>query len=166
MTESISEEIERGLELVNEGRIEEALILIKKLAKVEALTEEEKLRSYIIKGNCLNQLGRSTEALELGERVYKEGIRIKKPLLSIDGCFTKFWALFNLGRRFKIPEEIKKCEKLLKSILGETDSEIIQREAGVKFMKGYFLYWKDEYDEALNYFKEVLPIIKQSKDFF
>ena len=94
MTESISEEIERGLELVNEGRIEEALILIKKLAKVEALTEEEKLRSYIIKGNCLNQLGRSTEALELGERVYKEGIRIKKPLLSIDGCFTKFLALF------------------------------------------------------------------------
>lgn len=167
MPDPITEEIEHGRKLLNEGKIEEALSLIEELEKKRELTGEEKLRSQIIKGNCLNSLGKSNEALRIGELAYQEGIRLKKPLLSIDAIFPIKWgALFSLGRRFEIPEEIRKCEIILKSTIKEPKSEIEQREASVDFMKGYFLYWKDEYDDALNYFEKVLPIFKQSADLF
>ena len=166
MPDLISEEIEHGLKLLNEGKVEEALLLMRKLTAKEELTEEEKLRSLILEGTCLSFLGKSTESLRMGERAYQEGIRLKKPLLSIDACGIKFGALFNLGRRFEIPEEIRRCKTLLKSTIKEPESEIIQRKALLDYMKGYFLYWKDEYDKALDYFETSLPFFKHYDQLF
>ena len=61
MPDPITEEIEHGRNLLNEGKIEEALSLIEELEKKRELTGEEKLRSQIIKGNCLNSFGKFNE---------------------------------------------------------------------------------------------------------
>ncbi|MHA2008829.1 MAG: tetratricopeptide repeat protein [Promethearchaeota archaeon] len=162
MSESISVEIEQGWKLFNEGKIEETLSLVNILANREDFTDDVKLTLKILEGYCLNTMGNFTESLRIGELAYQEGIRLKKPLLSIDACVINFWSLFFLGRRFEIPEEISKCEIMLKSSKNEPQSEIEQREASVDFMKGYYLFWKDEYDQSLEYIEKSLIGFKTS----
>ena len=68
MPNSIPEEINKGWQLLNEGKEEEALDLMIKFEKRENLIPEINLKSQILKGFLLNSLGRFEERLEMKEK--------------------------------------------------------------------------------------------------
>ena len=88
------DEIERGWQLLNEGKDNEVLQLIKILEKNEVLTPEESLKIQILKGNLFFLLGNYQESLKISKIVYNESMRINKPLLSIDAIYIEWVTLF------------------------------------------------------------------------
>ncbi|MHA2282546.1 MAG: tetratricopeptide repeat protein [Promethearchaeota archaeon] len=159
----IVEELKRGFELLNEGKVEEALQLITIFEKKEDLTLEDKLKCQILKGILFYHLGRIDEALKIGEVAYQESLRLEKPLLSIDAIIAKYRALRNTGRRYnsELWEFITYTEDVLKSTLKETPSEIEQREAFLNNMKGELYFREYELDHALDSLQKSLVILER-----
>lgn len=161
MTDSILEEIERGWQLLNEGRERDALNLIIEIEKEKNLKPTPKLRCQILKGLIFFLLGKFEEALEIGRQTFKESINLKKPLLSIDATYVKWGALYLMERATETWEDIKYCEELINSPLHGTDSEIEQAKALFFYMRGYYHYWQGEYDGALEYHEKSLEIFSK-----
>ena len=151
------DEIERGWQLLNEGKDNEVLQLIKILEKNEVLTPEESLKIQILKGNLFFLLGNYQESLKISKIVYNESMRINKPLLSIDAIYIEWVTLFIfLGTHLETWEQITNCDNLLKAAVKETHSEFEQKEGLVNFMKGYFNFWERNYDLSLEYLNKAL----------
>ncbi|MHA2088607.1 MAG: hypothetical protein ACW972_10045, partial [Promethearchaeota archaeon] len=156
------DEIERGWQLLNEGKDNEVFQLIKILEKNEDLTPEERLKIQILKGNLFYLLGKIEVSLNISKSAYDEGMRLNKPLLSIDAIYIEWVLLFVfLGRASETWEHVKDGENLLKSILNEPLAEIEQREGLVNFMTGYFNFWEGYFDLSLEYLNSALSIFEQ-----
>ncbi|MFX0030752.1 MAG: tetratricopeptide repeat protein [Candidatus Hermodarchaeota archaeon] len=158
------DEIEQGWRLLNEGKEEDALRLIRILEKNENLTPEEKLKSQILKGTLLFFLVKIEESLNISRKVYNESLSSGKPLLSIDAIFIEWMSLFMLGRGGESWEQVKNCESLLKAAAKEPHTEIEQREGLLNFMTGYFHFWEATYDRSLEYLERSLSVFKRYKN--
>jgi len=150
MTNSFTDIIQRGIELLYQGNIEEALQIANKLEKEENLTLEEKLESQMFKAYVLSTSRDYEGALKIGTYIQKEGNRMGKPLISIRAIvLIKFIAKYLLARYSEVWEDIQSCEQLLESPLQKSSSEREEGEALVNFLKGYFSFWEGEYDLTL-----------------
>ncbi|MFW9824083.1 MAG: hypothetical protein ACFFE4_14155 [Candidatus Thorarchaeota archaeon] len=94
------DDIEQGWLLLNEGKEDEALRLIRILEKNENLTPEEKLKSQILKGTLLFFLVKIEESLNISRKVYNEYIHhgnLRQVLSGQPGFRAKRFPIF---RRF------------------------------------------------------------------
>jgi tetratricopeptide (TPR) repeat protein len=161
MPDSVLEEIERGWKLLNEGKEEEALKLVRETEKREGITQEENLKCNIIKAFLLFFFGRFEEVLILVEQAYQESMRFQRPLLSIDTLIVKWITLIQLNRFEESKEDIEKIEKFLKSSLQEPHSEVEQREALLYYMKGWFFIVEGKFDLAIVDLKKSISICER-----
>jgi tetratricopeptide (TPR) repeat protein len=161
MTGSISEEIERGWRLLNEGKEAEALQIVNEFEKKEDLSPEELLRCQILKGFILFVVGRLEDALKIGDQIKKESIKLNKDLLTIDGIFIKFGALISLERGNESWDELMYVKELLTPLLKEPNSEVEQRELIFLFMRGWFHWARNENDLALQHVEKCLEMVKR-----
>ena len=167
MTNSFTDIIQRGIELLYQGNIEEALQIANKLEKEENLTLEEKLESQMFKAYVLSTSRDYEGALKIGTYIQKEGNRMGKPLISIRAIvLIKFIAKYLLARYSEVWEDIQSCEQLLESPLQKSSSEREEGEALVNFLKGYFSFWEGEYDLTLKYFKKCLSFFEQNTSIY
>ena len=67
----IHTELERVINLLNEGKIEEALQLITNFEKLEDLNPEDKHYCRFIKGIIFHNMGRFQESFRLAEQDYQ-----------------------------------------------------------------------------------------------
>jgi len=158
---SIHKELERGLNLLNEGKEEEALQLITNFENVEDLSPDDRHYYRALKAFILYYMGRLQESLKLVAENYQESINQNKSLFLIDSIFLKWNIMLMLGRGPKLWEDVVSCEKLLKSASQEPPYEVKLREGFLLFMKGYFHYWEQNYDKAIKHHKKSLVIIKK-----
>jgi tetratricopeptide (TPR) repeat protein len=169
----IVEELKQGFELLNEGKVEEALPLITSFEKKEDISPEERLKCQILKGILFYHLGRFDEALKIGKLAYQESLRLEKPLLSIDAIFLEFKVVNNTGGKEidgvwveygeMLFQYIRNIEKILKSPLKEDPSEIEQREAFLNYIRGYVYSNEGELDLALKSLQKSLVILERYK---
>ncbi|MHA2035540.1 MAG: tetratricopeptide repeat protein [Promethearchaeota archaeon] len=165
MINSVLEEIERGYQLLNKGKEVEALNLINNFEKKENLAPKEKLECQNFRGVVFIILGKFDEALEISEHSLQESIKLQLHLLTIDATLIKWEALFFLERIPEAWKDVEYCEKLLKSPLEGSDSEIEHVKSNFMYMRGYYHFWAGEYDQALQYHKKVLEITKKQNRF-
>jgi len=158
MPDPALEEIERGWELLNEGQEEEALELVREIEKRGGITQEEDLRCQILKGILVCFLGRFEEALKIGKKAYQESLRLEKPLLSIDVIFMEWVALIQLDRVEEAKKYIIYMEKTLKSTWQEPKSEVEQREAILRYIRGWFFFNEGKLDPAKESLEKSLAI--------
>jgi tetratricopeptide (TPR) repeat protein len=168
MTDSISKEIDRGWELLNEGKEEEALQLILEIENIPNLTPAQELRYNILKGLLYFFLGRFEEALEIAKHSHEESLKLKDPLLLIDSYLVKWVNLIQL-EEFKNPqrlqesmEDLEHCKRLLISKMDESSSEVEQREAILNYIEGWFSNTYGELDKALDLLSNSLSICKRN----
>jgi tetratricopeptide (TPR) repeat protein len=172
----IVEELKRGFELLNEGKVEEALQFVTIFERKEELAPEERLKSQIFKGILFYHLGRFGDAFRIGELAYQESLRLEKPLLSIDAIFLEFKIVNSTGgKRIAgkwveygqiLFQSVKNIEKILKSSLKEDSSEIEQREAFLNYIRGYLYSNNGELDHALKSLQKSLEILERYNQWF
>ncbi|MFX0083608.1 MAG: tetratricopeptide repeat protein [Candidatus Hodarchaeota archaeon] len=160
MTDSIDEKLEEGYDLLNEGKLEEALKLISEIEKKEELTIEDKLENLYLKGIIYFVSGKRLEVLNITNYVNKESARLNMPIQLIKSLFFK---VFGLGATEASWKAIEKAEKMLKSITQEFPSEIEELSAILFYLKGWIYLWTREYDLALKFINTGYLILKKYK---
>ncbi|MHA2037882.1 MAG: tetratricopeptide repeat protein [Promethearchaeota archaeon] len=165
MLDSITEEIEQGWKLLNEGKEEEALGLAAEIEKKEDLSPEEKLNVVILKGNIYYALGDLQKGFKLAEEIYEEYERLGNDYFLIDALNLKLWYLLSQGQILSKPafNLLQKGETILKSISEETSSRIVIKEARFLYMKGVMNFNRGNYDLAMKCCEKSLELMDQFK---
>jgi len=130
----IHKELERGMNLLNEGKEQEALESIANFKNVEDLNQDDLHYYRALKGFIFYYMGRLQECLKITAENYQESRKQNKPLFLIDSIFLKWQIMILLGRAPKLWEDVVSCEKLLKSASQEPPNEVKLREGFLIFM--------------------------------
>ncbi|MHA2130093.1 MAG: tetratricopeptide repeat protein [Promethearchaeota archaeon] len=157
---SMHPELERGVELFNDGKIEEALQVINNVEQLEDLSLEDTHYYRSIKGTILIYMGKFQESLKLAEEDYQNSKIQNRHLFLIDSLTAKFFSLFLLGQQQNVREDLVLCEKLIESIIQEPPSEIILRRGYLLLMKGYLTAREGKIDNGIELVKESLAILE------
>jgi tetratricopeptide (TPR) repeat protein len=157
----MSKEVERVMNVFNDGKFEDALKLIIDFEKVGDLNPEDKHYFRFMKGNILIHMGRLQESLGLAEQDYQESKTQNKPLFVIDSIYLKWVNFFIQGRGGEARKDVKLCEKLLKSASQEPSLEVKLREGFFYFIRGSFFFWEQNYEKAIEFQKKSLDILEK-----
>lgn len=155
-------ELIRAKQLVNEGKFDEALQLIKNSEQMRDISLYDLVSWHLLKCDILLHQDLYKDVIKLAEQTYKESLELGKSLFSIDALY--YWAigLILLPNPEQAEELIKQGEELLKTLTHEPPAEYKQREAYIVFLKGwlYMLIFSEKYDPdlALEYFEHSLTL--------
>ena len=160
-------ELERGWNLYNEGKIEEASQVITDFEKLKDITLEDKHYYRLLKWQLFSSMGKLQESLRIAEQDYQENKSQNRHLFLIDSIMSKFFSLFLIGgsaspiyKDSEIREDVLLSEKLLKSITQEPPIEVKLRNGLLIFMKGYLFYWEQNFDKAIEQHEKSLAILE------
>ena len=97
---SMHEELKRGFDLLNNGKDEEALELLKNFEKQEDLTPEDMQYYKLFKGTLLLLMARLPESLKISEDGYQECLSQNKILFAINNFVVKWSNFLALNRGY------------------------------------------------------------------
>ena len=161
-------ELIQAKQLIDEGKFDEAHLLMKNLEEKGELSLYDLVSWHLLKCDILLQQGLFKELIELAEKTYKESLGLGKSLLSVDALMNIAFALLQISNFEKADEILKQGEELLKTITHEPSKDYKQREAYLAFLKGLFfspfLSLEADIDLALQYFKQSLALQEEHDD--
>jgi len=152
------DELIQAEKLVDEGKFEEALSLLKEFEEKRGVSLHNIVLSHLIKCDLLHQYGLNDEALKLAEQTYKESLELGKNYLSIDALIFKAESLIRLSKYDDALEVNKQGEELLKEFTEILTSDYKRREASILFIKGKAGFFKSEGDKAIEYVEQCLGL--------
>ncbi|MFX1569593.1 MAG: tetratricopeptide repeat protein [Promethearchaeota archaeon] len=158
-------ELIRAKKLVNKGKFDDVLLLIRKVEQMRDISLHDLVSWHLLKCDILFQQYLLKELNSLAEKTYKESLRLRKSLLSIDALYYWGWALIWLRNPEKVEEIIIHGEKLLKTLIHELPRNYRQREGSLAYLKGWLyrlsFFSKHDLDLALKHFKHSLTLREQ-----
>ena len=170
LSESVLELRDQVDQLIKQGKIEEAMEIIKRREKTEGI---EELRWRIVEIKCRNRKGEYEHVIETTEETIKVIEEIEEPVeekgekerIKIDALNEQVWALLRLGRQDEGLEKVEEGIRLIKE-LEEKEGEHKDKEriANLLNNKGNCYYQKGELDHALDYYKMSLVIREEIGD--
>ncbi|MHA1542878.1 MAG: hypothetical protein ACTSQH_07865 [Candidatus Hodarchaeales archaeon] len=162
MTNSASEKLALVRNLINEGKIEDALRHVIDIEKMENLTSEETLRTLYFKGRSYFQLGKSDISLKIAKELYQKSQELKMPLFSLDAFALEQSVLYSGGfPSNEFYSNLKKYDNLFESIPREESREFQEREAHLLFWQSARDYNLGKLDLALNTQSKSLALIRR-----
>ncbi len=169
MPELLLERLDKGYQLIYEGRIEEASRLVEDLEKTKDLTQEEKLNCQLLKAEICSEMGKKEEQFKIAEQVFREGKKIGNILIISRALRLKWSSLTNPAisleeGNFLYHDKVE-VEHLLKSVKKTSSSEIEQSKSFLNFMKGTRFQFEGKLNFALDHFKKSLESFKRVDNF-
>ena len=134
----IHEELIRAEQLIDEGRHEEALDLMKNFEEKGKISLFDIISCNLLKCKLLYQQGLYQDVVKLAELTYKESLGLGKSFLSLDALLIMTDALILLLELEKAFDIIKKGEELLKKLVHSLPKEYQKREASLNYEKGRY----------------------------
>ncbi len=153
-----SEEIKQSEQLMNEGKYQEALLLLNNFEGRDDITDSDQLSCYLLTSECLNELANYEEVLKFAEKAYQKSQELRDNLRSIDSLEKMAYATMWMGDFEKALNLIKQSEDLLKSLTRCTPLEREQREASIAFIKGTTYLFQGNVNLALECAKKSLEL--------
>ncbi|MHA2296660.1 MAG: tetratricopeptide repeat protein [Candidatus Hodarchaeales archaeon] len=145
-------------ELARTGNLEDLLEEIDNIGTKLKLEEEDELRSQILKSHILTHMGAYREGFSLAEKIIKEGRRFRNQLMKVDAIVPKITALLMLGELDESIDAIDEGMDLLHSLIDIPKTDILEREANFKHLKGMFYRIKGDLYLALENLNDSLSI--------
>jgi len=150
-------ELTRARQLINEGKLDEALQLMNNYEEKGEITLEDLVKCHLLKCELFFQQDLYENVVTLAEKTYKESLGLEKKFLSIDALMLTAQALLPLNRLDRAFDIIKQGEELLKNQTLDVPKESKQREANLAFISGYYNI-NTNVDRALEHFKHSLAL--------
>jgi tetratricopeptide (TPR) repeat protein len=152
-------------EIINDGKMEDALQLVMDIERLENLTPEETLRTLYHKADLYSALGQYEIGLNFVEELYQKSQEMNMPFFSLDALYIKeWWILLSLGRVQELYKTLKQHEKLFNSLPREDSPEYQVRESILLLMKGAGNQYKgknnlalEDHEKCLALFKKITP---------
>ena len=161
MSNSVSEELVVVKELINKGKMEEALQLVKDIEQKKTLAPKENLRILAHKAFIYSYLGQFEISFEISEELYEKSQETKMTLFSLDALFLKELILIVTGR---FEEYYKICElheNLFHSLPREAVPEYQEREIKFLIMRANLNFYNSNLDPALEDYEKSLALIEK-----
>ena len=154
-------ELTRAEELFDNGKLNEALEMLKDWNLINDLNPQQRKHYQFVKGLILTYQNKSRELIKLGEDIIEEGQKFNDNLQSFDGFFFK---LTGLGIAFKFSEAfelLEKVEAILRLISNVPDNILIQREVRYSMLRGWINFNLGKIDIGEKYFNQTLGYQKE-----
>ncbi len=149
MSHSEPRELIQAKQLMEEGKLEEALQLVDDFGKKDNLSYHDQISYYILKSSLSSYFFNKNESLEYAERAYKESQKLENSLQLLDVYIQMAAALLQNNKTDESDGFIEKSEDLLKLLIQEPSSELMKRKAFLAYMKSYYYERKSELEKAL-----------------
>ena len=161
-------ELNQAKQLIDEGKFDEAHLLMKNLEEKGELSLYDLVSWHLLECDILIQQGLFKELFEFADKTYKESLGLEKSLLSVDALMYIAYGLLLINNFEKADEILKQGEELLKTITQEPSKDYKQREAYIAFLKGHFSSpfssQNSDLDLALQYFEQSLALQEEHDD--
>jgi tetratricopeptide (TPR) repeat protein len=164
MLQQLPEELDRARELMDQAKFEEALDIIKNFEKKGALTQKDASTANIMLGWIYNYMYQWKNAIQIGDRVYKEALEVGDLSLTIDTLLLKgalFPSIISNIYGFQIKEILEyvlEAERKLGEIADDTSLDYLRRKSLILLYKARFYYFKSIYKKALECALQCLEI--------
>ena len=146
-------------QLIDKGKLEEALQKLNKLEEKEDLTSYDKISCHILKSSLKFELGNYKDALKFAEQACRESQELRDYLHLFDAYNVKTFVIhWGFGWTDKALDLIAKSEDLLKTLSQEPPIELKKREAFLAFNKGYAYLEKCDMTSAIENMKRSLKL--------
>ena len=149
-------------QLMNEGKLSEALHLLETIEKRNELTSNDHLSCQILRSTLFIKMGQYEEALGITEIAEEESRRLNSPLQIVDTLNLTAEVFLLLGKFDESLEAVDQSEQILKAIPLKQSPEWVTRKAtqfnrrGTIYMKkGYFDQALDNYEQSLLLFEKI-----------
>ena len=150
-------------ELIDEGKLDEALKLLSNYEQKEALNLHDKSTCHLLQCKIQFWQGKYKELIKLAEQIYKESRRLENIFLKIDSLLIMTHALALLARYEEAFDLIKQGKELIKTIPQKLTKAYKQREAYIAFIEGFLCSRRrvrnlNDADLALEYLEHSLVL--------
>ena len=152
------EELIQAETLIDGGKFEEALSLLKNFEEKGEVSPHDIVLSHLIKCDLLLQYGLNDESVKLAEQTYKESLELGKNLLSVDALVFMAESLIRLSKYDDAFDVNKQGEELLNKFTEKLTSEYKRREASIDFIKGKICFYRGDGDQAIEYVEQSLAL--------
>ncbi len=130
------EELIRAEQLIDEDKLDEALVLLNNYELKEKLTKQDKTFCHLLQCQILFLQVRYQELFKHAEQTYKESEGLEDNFLKVDSLLLMTHALIRLERFDEASDLIKQGEELRKTIPQELTKAHKQRKAFLALIKG------------------------------
>ncbi len=155
------EELIRAENLIDDGKYDKALVIMRDFEKVEENNLQNVVLCHLLECQLLFQQSLFEKVGKLSEQTYQESLGLGKSILCVDALNTLALALIWNHQLVKAFEIIDQGEELLKSFTQEFLNPYKQRKACISYLKGIGYRELDNYKIALKYLEHSLSLRKE-----
>ncbi|MFX0081581.1 MAG: tetratricopeptide repeat protein [Candidatus Hodarchaeota archaeon] len=148
MTKLEAKELIRAENLIDEGKLDEALTFLNNYAQKEGLNHHDKASCHLLQCQILFWQGKLKELIKRAEKMDKESRGRESNLFIVDNLLIMAYTLVKLDRFDKAVDLIKQGEELIESFSQELTKAYKQRKAYLAFIKGYYYNRRRDQNDA------------------
>lgn len=153
-----AEELIQAEKLIEEGKFDRVLKLLKIFDKKNSISNHDKLSCYHLRGQLLIWQGKYEEAIKICEEMYTFSQLCDYKLKSIDSLILLSHIYTYQHEDDKALNLVEKAEKLLKTISQESPELFLGREAHLLYCQGSIYFHKGDLTRALEYLERSLTL--------
>ncbi|MFX0040275.1 MAG: tetratricopeptide repeat protein [Promethearchaeota archaeon] len=161
MSYSVPKELIKAENLIEEGKIEEAVRLIDDFGKKKDFSYHERISYYRLKSLVSFYFLDRNECTKYAEMAYQESHKLENSLLLLDVYIQMAHSLCFSSKPGEASEFIKKSEDLIRILPQELSPKLRKREAYILWGKAVIHNLKGDLEKAREFREEALPILEK-----
>ncbi|MHA1932521.1 MAG: hypothetical protein ACW96X_08280 [Promethearchaeota archaeon] len=165
MPDSRPKQLIHAEELYYDGKVEQALEIVKNFEEGSGLTQKDQLSALLLKGIIYSLIHEYDKAIEIGERAYPMSQDLGLVPESIEALNLKaqiFW--YGIAHFNKFITLFLEAEKLLNSLSDESPSNINKLKLNLLYMKSYMNNNASDFSKGLEFALEALTLAENLKN--
>ncbi len=168
MTPSIDAKISRAEALLNEGKNEKALALLKKITALKGLSEENRLACALLEIRIKLKLGESKDALKLSDKALQTALRQNDVMSALELYALQVEIAWRSGEFDIGLRALDEGERLIRGMQfthADKKARALSRRKAELLCNGGVIHWyKGNLDKAVEYHKSSLEIMEELED--